>query len=198
MKIRTSNDTEWREQNGDYTYRINYPLTNNSIVVDLGARHGDWSGLIRRKYSPKIYCFEVVSEFCNQLKKLNYNTFCVAVSDKKEKVKLGIVQSEASLFFKESTFESESIPANEIFEIINEEYIDLIKINVEGAEYPILKNLIETNSIIKIKNIQVQFHLFNDEENSDYELIFKELSKTHKLTWRFPFVWENWELKNEI
>ena len=73
-----------------------------------------------------------------------------------------------------------------------------MKINVEGAEYPILKNLIETNSIIKIKNIQVQFHLFNDEENSDYELISKELSKTHKLTWRFPFVWENGELKNEI
>ena len=33
MKIRPSNDTEWRQQNGDYTYRINYPLTNNSIVV---------------------------------------------------------------------------------------------------------------------------------------------------------------------
>jgi hypothetical protein len=70
----------------------------------------------------------------------------------------------------------------------------LIKINVEGAEYPILKNLIDNGDITKIKNLQIQFHLFDGVENSEYDTIVNELSKTHKLSWRFPFVWENWEI----
>ena len=87
MKISPSNDSEWRRQNGDYTYRINYDLNNNSVVVDLGARHGNWCSLIRNKYNSKIYCFEVVPQFCNELVNSGYKTFCIAVSDKKEKVK---------------------------------------------------------------------------------------------------------------
>ena len=90
MKISPSNDSEWRRQNGDYTYRINYDLNNNSVVVDLGARHGNWCSLIRNKYNSKIYCFEVVPQFCNELVNSGYKTFCIAVSDKKEKTKLGI------------------------------------------------------------------------------------------------------------
>jgi FkbM family methyltransferase len=196
MKIKPSNPSEWNRVNGDLTYRINYnDLNQSSIVVDLGARHGNWSDLIKNKYNPKIYCFEIVNEFCNQLMDKGYNTFCMAVSDKKEKISIGIVDSEASIFNDNNDFEVDSIPASDIFKIINEDKIDLMKINVEGAEYPILKNLIETEEIKKIKNIQVQFHLFDGDMNNDYETISNELSKTHNITWRFPFVWENWELK---
>ncbi len=196
MKIKPSDDTEWRNQNGDNTYRINYPLNNESIVVDLGARHGNWSDLIKQKYNSKIYCFEVVPEFCEQLQNKGYDTFCVAVSDKKEKIKLGIFESEASIFYDDSNFEAEAISASEIFGLINNNTIDLIKINVEGAEYPILSELIKSGNINKIKNLQVQFHLFDDSENNQYESLAKKLSETHELSWRFPFVWENWILKN--
>lgn len=195
MRIKPSNDSDWRRENGDNTYRVNYDLNDKSIVVDLGARHGDWSNMIRGRYNSKIYCFEVFPKFCDELRHSGYETFCVAVSDKKEKVTLGISESEASLFFTDSTFQSDAIEAKEIFELIGQETIDLMKINVEGAEYPILKNLIESNKISNIKNIQVQFHLFDGEEGSDYPYISEELSKTHELTWRFPFVWENWKLK---
>jgi hypothetical protein len=196
MKIKPSDDSEWRQKNGDYTYRVEYNLNNESIVVDLGARHGNWCNIIKQRYDSKIYCFEVVEEFCHQLRSQGHITHCVAVSDKKEKISLGVFESEASIFYETNQFSSESIPASEIFNLINEDYIDILKINVEGAEYPILKNLIETGLIKKIKNLQVQFHLFDDNEKNDYELISTELNKTHKLTWRFPFVWENWEIIN--
>jgi FkbM family methyltransferase len=195
MKIKPSDDTQWRLENGDNTYRINYDLNNESIVVDLGARHGNWSDLIKRKYSSKIYCFEVVSEFCNQLRNKGYDTFCVAVSDKNQKIKLGVFESEASIFYNESNFEVDAISASEIFNLINQQNIDLIKINVEGAEYKILNELIDSGNINKIKNLQVQFHLFDETENNEYENLSKKLSETHELSWRFPFVWENWVLK---
>jgi FkbM family methyltransferase len=197
MKIKPSDDTQWRIENGDNTYRVNYNLNNDSIVVDLGARHGHWSDLIRNRYSPKIYCFEVVPQFCNELIEKGYNTFCVAVSDKKEKIKLGIFESEASIFYEESNFESEAISASQIFNLIKHNNIDLMKINVEGAEYQILEELINTKNVSKIKNLQVQFHLFDEEENNNYNNLVQKLSETHELLWRFPFVWENWVLKNK-
>jgi FkbM family methyltransferase len=197
MKIKPSDDTDWRNQNGDFTYRLNYPLNNKSVVVDLGARHGNWSDLIRQRYDSKIYCFEAVNNFCKELENKNYNTFCFAVSDKKQKIRLGVFESEASIFYNESSFEVDSISASEIFDVIKEEKIDLLKINVEGSEYPILNNLIDSGKINMIENIQVQFHLFDGVENQDYDTLVKKLSKTHKLTWRFPFVWENWTLNKK-
>jgi len=195
MKIKPSDDTQWRAENGDNTYRINYNLNNESVVIDLGARHGNWSDLIKQKYNPKIYCFEVVPEFCNQLKNKGYNTFCFAVSNKKEKIKLGVFESEASIFYTESDFECDSISASEIFNIIENNHIDLMKINVEGAEYKILNELIDNKNIDKVDNIQVQFHLFDNSENDEYKKLSEKLSKTHEISWRFPFVWENWTLK---
>jgi len=195
MKIKPSDDTQWRAENGDNTYRINYNLNNESVIVDLGARHGDWSDLIKQKYNPKIYCFEVVPEFCNQLKHKGYNTFCSAVSNKKEKIKLGVFESEASIFYTESDFECDAISASEIFNLIEKNHIDLMKINVEGAEYKILNELIDNKNIDKVDNIQVQFHLFDNSENDEYEKLSEKLSKTHEISWRFPFVWENWTLK---
>lgn len=48
-------------------------------------------------------------------------------------------------------------------EYINERQInkiDLFKINIEGAEYDLLECIILNGYILKIKNIQVQFHDF--------------------------------------
>ena len=88
----------------------------------------------------------------------------------------------------------ECIEAKDIFEVINHDTIDLLKINVEGAEYEIIDNLIESNTINKIKSIQVQFHCVN-KYTKIYDSLSNKLSNTHTITWRYPFVWENWTLK---
>jgi hypothetical protein len=65
-------------------------------------------------------------------------------------------------------------------------------LNVEGAEYAILNQLIDSGTVSQIQNIQIQFRVSNNSEQ-DYKLIESRLKKTHKLTWRYPFVWENRE-----
>ena len=37
--------------------------------------------------------------------------------------------------------------------------VDLIQINIEGDEYPLLENMLKTGLINKFKNIQIQYHL---------------------------------------
>jgi hypothetical protein len=110
---------------------------------------------------------------------------------------LGLRVPERVIFYDDYGFEAEAISASEIFNMIGHDHIDLIKINVEGAEYSILKELISTGNIEKIKNLQVQFHLFDGNENLEYDSLFEKLSETHKLSWKFPFVWENWVLINK-
>ena len=194
MKILPSDSSKWYQDNGDNTFRLDYPwLNQDSVVVDIGARHGSWSDLIRNRYSPEIFCFEVVSEFCKELKNKGYNVFHNAVYDKSGIVEIGIDQGEGSIFHNENSFSVESIESSKIFDLIHREQIDLIKINVEGAEYPILDNLIKSGRIKNIKNLQVQFHLIENHEN-EYHRISEELKKTHKITWQYPFVWENWEI----
>ena len=70
--------------------------------------------------------------------------------------------------------------------------IDLMKINIEGAEYDLLEHLIENKFVENIKDIQVQFHDFVPNAEARMKNIQAGLSKTHYLTYQYPFVWENW------
>ena len=142
MKIEPADSKLWYQMNGDNTYRINYNLNPNSIVVDIGARHGNWSDLIKQRYGCNVYCFEAVKEFCEQLKLKNYIVFNYAVVDDFGTIDLGIFEGEASILYDNKDTNNiinvESIPAFKMFELIDKDYIDLMKINVEGAENNIM------------------------------------------------------------
>ena len=72
--------------------------------------------------------------------------------------------------------------------------IAVCKMNIEGGEYQLLDYIIETGTIKNIKNLQVQFHLVKGYDSEKcYKLIAKRLGQTHKITWRYPFVWESWK-----
>ena len=69
-----------------------------------------------------------------------------------------------------------------------------MKINIEGAEYELLTRLIEVGLVKNIKNIQIQFHNFSCDSRVHMEEIQRVLGQTHRLTYQYEFVWENWEL----
>jgi FkbM family methyltransferase len=194
MKIKPGDSSDWYKKNGDNTYRIDYNFLNkDSIVVDIGARHGNWSDNIRDRYKCNVHCFEVVPEFCQQLINKGYIVYPMAVIDYDGKIDIGIDSDEGSIFHSESKFEVNCIGAKTLFELVGNK-IELMKINVEGAEYRIINNIIDSGLISNVKSILVQFHIIDNTEE-EYIKMYDLLSRTHKLTWRFPFVWENWELK---
>ncbi len=73
--------------------------------------------------------------------------------------------------------------------------IDLMKINIEGAEFALLKSLIKTGNHKKVKNILVQFHKISEYYESSKQAITNELEKTHELVFSYEFIWECWKLK---
>lgn len=186
--------------NGEKTLRINYDeLNENSTVMDVGGYEGQWSSDIFSKYMCKIHIFEPVPNFAKSIKDRFKKNNKIIVHDKglssitvKRKITLNKDASSLIKNLRNST-EIELLDIKEFFEKNDIKKIDLIKINIEGAEYDLLDRMIETNLQLKMKNIQVQFHDFFPEAKKRMEKIQKELSKTHQLTYQFPFVWENWE-----
>jgi hypothetical protein len=77
----------------------------------------------------------------------------------------------------------------------NLQSIDLLNINIEGAEYDLLNYLTKTPIIYNIKNIQIQFHDFIENAEVKRNIIHAKLNNTHKMTYNYDFVWENWKLR---
>ena len=190
---------KWFKADGDSSHRLNYDLNENSIVMDLGGYLGEWSQKIYRLYGCNIFIFEPVKKHYNFLKikfsgyqKINVFNFALSHQDGF----VGIAHSGAESSIYSTKCKNEIIRTVKFADFItnlNFSSIDLIKINIEGSEYDLLDHILSEKIECKLKNIQVQFHkMFRDSELRRDQIRAK-LSKTHRLTYDYTFVWENWE-----
>ena len=193
----------WFADRGDFIHRLNYNLNKKSIVFDVGGYRGDYAFQIYQRYGCKIYIFEPVCEFYHSIVERfknipNISVFNYGLSNGECTQEI-TVDGDASSTHKIGK-NIEIIQLREIGDVIKEllvDEIDLIKINIEGEEFPLLFHCIENNLTLKMKNIQVQFHAFVDSAMVKRHQIRQNLKKTHQITYDYAFVWENWEIKKE-
>lgn len=189
----------WFRDGGDLTHRLNYKLNKNSIVFDIGGYDGEWSNKIYAKYKCKIHIFEPIDKYFNLIcDRFNNNedikTYKFAVSNENKTAFITNDSDASSLIFNNS-YNMEEInikDINDVIDSIGVDNIDLMKINIEGSEYDLMYSISELN-IIKIDNFQIQFHKIGDNPEKRRDYIRDRLSKTHKLTYDYRFVWENWK-----
>ena len=196
----------WVKDRGDETFRLNYDLSESSLVVDLGGYMGDFADNIHKKYGCKVLVFEPNPNFFEK---------CKERFQKNPKVQVfnyGIADVNDDLFLSDkadgSSFLTYTLDENktgtlckvrrysDIIKELEINEIDLMKINIEGAEYPLMEHIIQQNLVSVVKNFQIQFHhLQNKPLRSRYKKISAKLSETYTQTWRYWSVWENWERK---
>ena len=192
---------KWFADNGDYTHRLNYDLNENSIVFDLGGYEGWFTQHINEKFGSNIFCYEPLPEYANKIvtkfwNDINILVYDLGVSNENKKEKIYLHGDSTSMHLKSGDFvEIECITMKQAMEDNNVKIIDLLKISIEGEEYPLLEYMIENKLLENCINIQVQFHNFVPNYQERYNNIRKELEKTHELTYYYPFVWENWKKK---
>jgi FkbM family methyltransferase len=190
----------WNQVQGDETYRVDYDLNENSIVFDLGGYKGDWTSDIYSRYCCYIHIFEPVKIYADNIKKRYAKNLKIAVynfglSEESREDSIYINNSSSTIFKK--TTHNQKIVLVKFSDFIEDNhipFIDLIKINIEGGEYDLLDHLIITGYISKIMNLQIQFHDFFYDSEKRMRTIQEKLEKTHRLTYQFPFIWENWKL----
>jgi FkbM family methyltransferase len=181
---------------GDYVFRFNYNLTQESLVLDLGGYEGQWASDLYARYRCKIIVFEPVKGFAERIQKrflknpdITVLQFGLGKTSRAETI--GICADGSSIF--KNSNQKEQIQIFDVKDYItSHSQIDLMKVNIEGGEYELLERLIETNLCRTISNIQVQFHYISNESSDRMEQIQKRLKETHHLTYQYRFVWENW------
>ena len=189
----------WRKDGGDEKLRYDYPLNPESIVLDVGGFEGEWAEKIFNTYQSNIHIFEPVTSFYNSVEalfktntKVDVHHYGLGGKDRSEKISL---EDNASSIYKSDGF-LEEIEIVDIVRWLTESEItdiDLIKINIEGGEFELLEKLIEKDTLKNFRNIQVQFHDFAPNADCRMRGIQDELIKTHRTTYSYRYIWENWE-----
>lgn len=179
--------------------RYDYPLNENSIVIDVGGYKGDFSEKIYDKYKCNVIIYEPVKLFFNDLvEKFKDNEkisiINMGLSNEYAKKEIKIQDDASGLYAEGSTEEIILAPYSCKHNYLS---VDLLKINIEGEEYKLMDDIISNECHHHIKNIQIQWHNFYHSAEQIRKKISEELSKTHYLTYQFNWLWENWTLKNQ-
>ena len=192
--------SKWVRDDGDRTLRLNYSLTPNSVVFDVGGYKGDFAEAIHDRYGCTVYVFEPARNFFEICKRRfahnpRVKCFNFGLSDADGEFSLSEEDDGSSLVKKNTDATSEKVKTRSVVDVYHElrvVNVDLLKLNIEGGEYFVLPYLYEHNLVSNFNHIQVQFHSFIPNAVEMRDRIRIQLSETHSVTWEYPFVWESW------
>jgi FkbM family methyltransferase len=175
-------------------YLLNSGINKNSTVIDLGANKGGFYSLMSAKYNCYCFAVEASESLFNSLPKIdkvrcyhfaigkNNGSIKFYISKNSEANSLQLAISEAwgvttSTIIEEKTLEKflsdENIPLP----------VDILKIDVEGAETDIINSL-SANTLSRIGQIPVEFHDFilgTEQYNTAMHEAIKKLTSSHFL-----------------
>jgi len=201
--MHTEHHTRWFRENGDENVIVNYPLTEDSWVLELGGYEGSWTDKITKLYNCNVIVVEPIPDFANILAERFKNNPKVhivnnAVTAESKKVTFNICGDATSetLISSERQITIKSCTLEDIIESFQLSRIDLIQMNIEGEEFNLLPALIESKLLTKCNDIHIQFHNTNPSCPAKRESIQQGLRDLgFELSWNYEFVWESWRNK---
>ncbi len=170
-------------------YPVPDAFNQNSVIVDIGAAFGDYSIMMAKLYpKSKIYAFEPYSPSFDLLniniklnKLTNIVTYNIAVTPDGNDI---YFDSNTLLPGNSQTTDKKSPNVIKIKSINFQEFIDnlktpidILKIDCEGYEYPILLSL-NNSHFKKINNIVMEYHTFNHTQKYQLVKLIKLLNKS--------------------
>lgn len=179
-------------------------LDAESVVIDVGAFTGSWAQHMVERYDPIIYAFEPNPKSYESLSKKAQE------NPKLHPMKYGLGGEDATVEFTlnglgssmcdERTahsgmerIEVDIASIDRVWKDLDLGQVDLMKINIEGAEFPLLDKMIKTGLFENVRCFLIQFHEWHPGAYRKRKKIREELSRTHRLEWEYYFVWEKWE-----
>ncbi len=177
-------------------------LTKDRVVLDVGGDTGVWAMEIYQRYAPQLYIFEPnprsVDALHERFMGLNARIFPFGLGSTTQSCQLSDDGMGSSVFdasrnyLAAKKFDIEIRDVQEVFEELQLEEVDFIKINIEGGEYDLLPRLIETGLISRCRIVRVQFHDWFPNAFALRRKIVRQLANTHDVEWSYPMVWESW------
>ena len=195
---------KWKKDKGEHVLRLDYPhLNSDSLVLDLGGYQGQWASDIYAKYRCKVVVFEPYEKYAEEINQRfggnpEITVHTLGLSNKDAVLNIAIDEESSSIFKADAAANTAEISlkqAKAFLQAQGYKQIDLMKINIEGGEYDLLDHLIAEGLTQNIHDLQIQFHDFVPDAMTRMKAIQQALSQTHELSYQYPFLWENWKLK---
>ncbi len=194
----------WFAVDGDKTLRLEYDLDPKCLVFDVGGYEGQWASDVFGRYGCRILVFEPIPKYAEMIRQRflrnpHIEVFEFGLADKDQQFPFEVLGDRSSAFRHAGTpaLMCELRSVTRFLKSIHNPAIQLMKVNIEGGEYPLLEELIRSGDVKTITNLQIQFHDFVERAEERMAQLHLLLAETHVLTYQFPFVWENWRLKSE-
>lgn len=190
----------WFRENPKNELLFRHDLTQDSFVLDLGGYLGDYAAEIRSRYDCKVLILEPVAEFYQKIQRRFENDANVKVIN----VGLGHFSGNASISLAANSSSIKSgakgrleqialLSFPDLVEKFNLKHIDLVKINIEGAEFDVLPDMLD--SPVDIKSYLIQFHKIDRASLSKRDVIRSKMRELYIENWNYYFVWEKWSKK---
>jgi FkbM family methyltransferase len=174
-------------------------LDNNSIVIDGGCYLGDFTKEILIRFGSRVLSFEPLKKEYKELvfrfeKNKLVNLYNQAIYDSEKKIPITLDGLNSSIFsnikIKEKKLFIKTFDIANIFKKYKK--IDLLKLNVEGAEYKILLRLIKKKKLNNIDSYLIQFHPINGSQLDIKKIRKSFLQQGFKQIFNYNYVWEYW------
>jgi len=172
-------------------------LGQDSVVFDFGANHGEFSHAIISRYGARVYAAEPVPELFRSIKRHpNLSLLNVAIGGENTTLRINVFADRcASMLEKINDDEAAEAVDIECLTLANfkaragVQHIDLLKVDIEGAELWLFENLSE-EELRCVNQITVEFHDFVYKElHSRVEAIKRKLMASG--FWVMPFSRDN-------
>jgi FkbM family methyltransferase len=171
-------------------------------ILDLGANHGRFAREVRERYGADVCAVEANPELYRELStREGFPTLHCAVIDKEGAVEFNLARNDAGSSILElppqSVFnsvlrETVTVPARTVASILEDigwDGVDLIKMDIEGAEVCVLESL-GPEILDHVKQFTIEFHsdpIFGFNIRHQVEVCLKKMRKHGFLVMDFSF-----------
>lgn len=183
--------------------RYIYDLTPDSVVLDCGGYEGTFAEGISQRYDCHVHVLEPVRAFYDRTRERlkdrpKVRVWPFGIWHWTTMLPMRVCGDVTGAYRGEGQDEDVLVlRAVDIGKSLcgNDGMINLLKLNIEGAEFDVLETLFGNGEGWRYANVQVQWHDVVPDAEARREKIIARLSKTHELTFDHGWVWQNWRLK---
>lgn len=183
-------DHEWDRR------ALDWPLTRESVVVEVGGYTGRWALQIAERYAPRLYVFEPqlwAAQVCRGVLGSKGIVFPYALGATSGAMLMGEWETDGCSLVKPSAeHPCEMVEISRTFRELQLSHIDLMLMNIEGYEYTLLPHMLDQG--ILPQRLMVQFHTFADPDGMQTAQIYERLAATgYRVAWTYGVVLTAWE-----
>jgi hypothetical protein len=200
----TIHHERWDKDNGNFHLVANYPLNEDSWVIELGGYQGHWTNRIVSQYKCNILVIEPIPDFCKSIyesfsgnPKVFIENHGISTEEKNIKLSYNLDASSQYINGTDTKIDVKCFTMEQYLEKYNIEKVDLVQVNIEGEEYPLFEQWIQSDILKKFKYIQIQFHEVGDDYRERKNKIEEGLRNLgFENQWDYDIVFTSWKNKN--